>query len=183
MRSVSLKNPARWCTGFRRQTTMALILCALLASVTRPALADQGDVVSVKRLGMPLAAQIAEKAVMICQGRGYNVSAVVVDRAGDPQVVMRGTDANRFTIQIATDKARAVILSGVDSSAFRRNRDDIRMEMNHVDGVLMLDGGVRIDSVGTLIGALGVSGAPGGEKDESCARAAVEAFVGRLDLP
>lgn len=165
----------------RRQFPSALILGALM--VSGAVFADPGDVVTVQRLGMPLAAKIAQKAVEVCQGRGYNVSAVVVDRAGDPQVVMRGTRANRFTIQIATDKARAVILSGVDSGLFRRNREDIRMEMDHVDGVLVLDGGVRIDSAGTLIGALGVSGAPGGDKDESCARAAVQAYVGRLDLP
>lgn len=162
---------------------MAVVSGSLVAGMTGVAHADPGDVVTVQRLGMPLATKIAEKAVEVCQGRGYNVSAVVVDRAGDPQVVMRGTQANRFTIQVATDKARAVILSGVDYSAFRRNREDIRMEMDHVDGVLVLDGGVRIDSAGTLIGALGVSGAPGGDKDEACARAAVEAYVGRLDLP
>ncbi len=167
----------------RMRCSTVWVLGLLLTSLTGAALADPGDVVTVQRLGMPLAAKIAQKAVEVCQGRGYNVSAVVVDRAGDPQVVMRGTRANRFTIQIATDKARAVILSGVDSGLFRRNREDIRMEMDHVDGVLVLDGGVRIDSAGTLIGALGVSGAPGGDKDESCARAAVQAYVGRLDLP
>jgi uncharacterized protein GlcG (DUF336 family) len=42
---------------------------------------------------------------------------------------------------------------------------------------------VRIDSVGTLVGALGVSGAPGGEKDEACAKAAVAAYVDQLDMP
>jgi len=141
------------------------------------------DVVTVKRLAMPLAAKIAEKAVMACQAKGYAVTAVVVDRNGDPQVMMRGTRANRFTIQIATDKARAVILSGVDSSLFLKNRGDIRMEMDHVDGILMLEGGVRIDSVGTLVGALGVSGAPGGEKDEACAKAAVAVYVDQLDMP
>ncbi|WP_322629606.1 heme-binding protein [Halothiobacillus sp.] len=113
----------------------------------------------------------------------YAVTAVVVDRNGDPQVMIRGTRANRFTIQIATDKARAVILSGVDSSLFLHNRGDIRMEMDHVDGILMLEGGVRIDSVGTLVGALGVSGAPGGEKDEPCAKTAVAAYVDQLDMP
>ncbi|OZB83464.1 MAG: hypothetical protein B7X28_02150 [Halothiobacillus sp. 13-55-253] len=178
-----LNRQGRAARSYRRMSSTASILGLLLTSLTGVAFADPGDVVTVKRLGMPLAAKIAEKAVNVCQERGYNVSAVVVDRAGDPQVVMRGTDANRFTVQVATDKARSVILSGVDSSVFRRNRQDIRMEMDHVDGILMLDGGVRIDSAGTLIGALGVSGAPGGDKDEACAKAAVQAFVGRLDLP
>lgn len=179
----SLPDPTQARRHGIKQHASAWVLGAVMLSLTGSAYAAPGDVINVKRLGMPLAAKIAQKAVEVCQGRGYNVSAVVVDRSGDPQVVMRGTRANRFTIQIATDKARAVILSGVDSSTFRRNREDIRMEMDHVHGVLMLDGGVRIESAGTLIGALGVSGAPGGEKDEACARAAVAAYVGRLDLP
>lgn len=162
----------------------ALALAVLLGGIVAgPAQADgDGDVITVKRIGMKLAARIAEKAVEVCKARGYNVTAVVVDRGGDPQVMMRGTRTSRFTIQVATDKARAVIMSGVDSSVFRRNRQDIRMEMDNVKGILMLDGGVRIDSAGAMIGALGVSGAPGGDKDESCAKAAVSAYLDRLEL-
>ena len=141
-----------------------------------------GDVVVAERIGMGLAADLAEKAVSVCADRGYAVTAVVVDPSGDPQVMMRATHAPRFTRQIATDKARAVILSGVDSGAFRDARDDIRMEMNHVDGVLVLDGAVKIESAGATIGALGISGAPGGDKDAACAREALDAFYERLEL-
>ena len=141
-----------------------------------------GDVVTGERIGMGLAADLAEEAVAACAAQGYAVTAVVVDPAGDPQVMMRATHAPRFTRQIATDKARAVILSGIDSGAFRANRGDIRQEMNHVDGVLVLDGAVPIESAGATIGALGVSGAPGGDKDAACARQALDAFFERLQL-
>ncbi len=141
-----------------------------------------GDVVTSDRIGMGLAADIAEEAVAACTRRGYAVTAVVVDPSGDPQVMMRATHAPRFTRQIATDKARAVILAGIDSGAFRANREDIRMEMNHVDGILVLDGAVAIESAGSTIGALGVSGAPGGDKDAECAREAVGNFFDRLQL-
>lgn len=141
-----------------------------------------GDVVTSDRIGMGLAADIAEEAVAACTRNGYSVTAVVVDPSGDPQVMMRATHAPRFTRQIATDKARAVILSGIDSGAFRANREDIRMEMNHVDGILVLDGAVAIESAGSTIGALGVSGAPGGDKDAECARESLEAHFDRLQL-
>lgn len=140
------------------------------------------DVVTAERIGMGLAADIAEEAVAVCAGQGYAVTAVVVDPSGDPQVMMRATHAPRFTRQIATDKARAVILSGIESGAFRANRGDIRQEMNHVNGVLVLDGAVPIESAGATIGALGVSGAPGGDKDAACARQALDAFFERLQL-
>lgn len=170
--------------GGRKRQWVMMLICLLAASSVRAEVnADgAGDVVTGERVGMGLAADIAEKAVAICAGRGYPVTAVVVDPSGDPQVMMRATHAPRFTRQIAADKARAVILSGVASGTFRANRGDIREEMNHVDGVLVLDGAVPIESAGATIGALGVSGAPGGDKDAACARQAVDAFFERLEL-
>lgn len=161
-----------------------MLVCLIAASMARAEGNADGanDVVTAERIGMGLAADIAEEAVAVCAGQGYAVTAVVVDPSGDPQVMMRATHAPRFTRQIATDKARSVILSGIESGAFRTNRGDIREEMNHVDGVLVLDGAVPIESAGSMIGALGVSGAPGGEKDAACARQALDAFFERLQL-
>ena len=144
--------------------------------------AEAGDLVSVQRMGMELAADLVGAAVLACREQGYQVAAVVVDRAGVPQAMLRDVLASRFTIQIARDKANAVILSGISSSEFRRNRGDIRQEMNHVEGVLMLEGGVPVRAAGALIGALGVSGAPGGEKDEACALQAVASVQERLEF-
>ncbi|WP_084188330.1 heme-binding protein [Sulfurivirga caldicuralii] len=42
-------------------------------------------------------------------------------------------------------------------------------------------GGVPLTSDGVMIGAIGVSGAPGGEKDEACALKAIEALEDRLE--
>ena len=131
---------------------------------------------------LELAADIARAAVDACRADGWQVTAVVVDRSGIPQAMLRDLNASRFTIQIATEKANAVILSGVTSAEFRRNRDDIRQEMNHVDGILVLEGGVPIRAAGTLVGAVGVSGAPGGDKDEACALKALETVRERLEF-
>lgn len=157
---------------------VALALAAFLP--LRVSLA--GDFVTSTRMTLELAADIARAAVEACRADGWQVTAVVVDRAGDPQAMLRDLGASRFTIQIATEKANAVILSGVASAEFRRNRDDIRQEMNHVDGILVLEGGVPIRAAGTLVGAVGVSGAPGGEKDEACALKALETVRERLEF-
>ena len=68
------------------------------------------------------------------------------------------------------------------SSEFRSNREDIRPEMNQVDGILVLAGGLPIRAAGFLVGAVGVSGAPGGERDEVCAQKALESVAERLDF-
>lgn len=157
-----------------------LALVCMLLSLAGTVWAD--DVIKVRVLTLELARDAAQAAVDACRKDGYQVSAVVVDRNGFPQMVMRDVHASRFTIQIAEQKANAVILSGIASSDFRRNRDDIRPEMNQVDGILVLEGGVPLRAAGSLIGALGVSGAPGGDRDESCALRAVETIRERLDF-
>jgi uncharacterized protein GlcG (DUF336 family) len=129
-----------------------------------------------------LAMEMVLHAVESCRKQGYQVTAVVVDRDGDMIGMMRDVNASRFTIQMARDKANAVILSGVASGVFRDNRKDIREEMNHVDGILVLQGGLPISAAGTLLGAIGVSGAPGGERDEICAQAAVDLVQQRLEF-
>jgi uncharacterized protein GlcG (DUF336 family) len=154
----------------------------LLGSAALVPPAQGEDLIEVKRLGMELAAELAGAAVLACREQGYQVAAVVVDRAGVPQAMLRDALASRFTVQIAEEKANAVILSGVSSAEFRRNRDDIRAEMNHVDGILVLEGGVPVEVAGSLVGALGVSGAPGGDKDEACARQALDSQRERLEF-
>ena len=144
--------------------------------------AAAADLISVKRLSMELAGEVARKAVEACRDAGYQVTAVVVDRNATPQAMMRDVLAPRFTIEIAERKANAVILSGVSSADFRRNRADIREEMNQVEGILLLDGGLPIQAAGSVVGAVGVSGAPGGDKDEICARKALDAIQERLDF-
>ncbi len=143
---------------------------------------NASDTVETRLMTLPLAADIARAAVDACAKSGYQVSAVVVDRSGAPQVVMRDVYASRFTIDIAERKANAVVLSGVSSSEFRSNRADIVAEMNEVEGVLVMAGAVPVRAAGTLLGAVGVSGAPGGDKDETCARAGVASVQERLDF-
>lgn len=152
-----------------------VFLGAILVLLSGHAGAD--ELIEVKQSSLELATRIAQGAVKACREAGYQVSAVVVDRNGILQVALRDALASRFTLQIAEEKANAVILSGVDSASFRSNRQDIREEMNHVRGILVLEGGVPIEAAGSLVGALGVSGAPGGDKDAACARQALEAVA------
>lgn len=153
-----------------------------LVLLTLPVPLQAGDTVETRLMDLSLAVDIARGAVGACAKSGYQVSAVVVDRGGAPQVVMRDVYASRFTIDIAERKANAVVLSGVSSGEFRRNRADIAAEMNEIDGILVLDGAAPIQVAGSMIGAVGVSGAPGGDKDEACARAGIDTVQDRLDF-
>jgi len=156
------------------------LLAGVLLIAAGPTQAE--GLVAYKRLGLELARDLAQAAVDACRADGYQVAVVVVDRGGDDQVMLRDALASRFNVHMARGKANAVVLSGVDSSVFRKNRQDIRMEVDHLPDLLMLDGGLPVVAGAELVGAIGVSGAPGGDKDEVCARRALEKLAERLEF-
>lgn len=140
------------------------------------------DVVATRSVGFELARDLASEAVLACRKSGYHVTAVVVDRHANVRAVLRDDLASRFSIEIAERKANAAVMGGVSSAEFRKNRQDIRMEMDNVSGILLLEGGLLIEASGNRIGAIGVSGAPGGDKDEACAREALKKLDERLQF-
>jgi len=140
------------------------------------------DVISVRLMTLDLAVDIAQGAIDACRKDGYQISVVVVDRSGRTQVVMRDVFANQYMTQLAQAKANAVVLSTTSSSALRMNRADIAAELNYLDDLLVLDGGVPVTVAGAMIGAVGVSGAPGGDKDEACALRGIWRVQERLDF-
>jgi len=153
----------------------------MLGAILSPPL-QAADVLNVKLMTLDLARDIASHTLDTCRKQGYRVVVVVVDRDGAPQVVLRDVYVSRFATEIAERKAGAVILSGVSSGELRKNRDDIHAELNEIAGVLLVQGGLPIRAGGSLIGAVGVSGAPGGDKDEACAAAGIKAVQERLDF-
>ena len=155
---------------------LVLLACVQLS----PVMAD--DLVPSRLLGLDLARDIAMAAVQACRKDGYQVAVVVSDRSGDPIVVMRDVFVSKHMVQIAHNKTNAVVMSGSASGELRENMARIRDELNELDGVLLMEGGLPIRFGGSLIGAVGVSGAPGGDKDEACARQGIEAVQERLDF-
>ncbi len=140
------------------------------------------DSLMVKTISMELARDIADESIKACRKMGYQVSAVVVDRNGLVQVALRDDVATRFTLQIAEEKANSVILSGMNSGEFRKSRDDIRAELNHMKGIIIMQGALPIEVAGSMIGAVGVSGAPGGYLDERCAQQALDKLSERIEF-
>lgn len=159
-----------------------LTLLALATFTLASTAAQAADVISAKNVGMELARDIASESIMACRDDGYHVSAVVVDRNGNLRAALRDDLASRFTLEIAERKANMTVMAWMDSGQFRDAREDIRQELNHIDGLIMMEGGVKITAGGFNLGAVGVSGAPGGDKDAACADKALEKLTGRLEF-
>lgn len=150
--------------------------------VTFSSAAHAADVLETRAMSMEIARDVATGAVEACRELGYQVSAVVVDRSGAVQAILRDPLASRFNTEIATKKANAAVLGSVSTTEFLANREDITGVMNHLDDVLVLKGAVPIRAAGAMLGAVGVSGALGGELDEQCANKGIERVSERLEF-
>ncbi len=140
--------------------------------------------VTYKSLSPDVALEAAQAALKRCRTDGYQVAVAVLDRFGEPQVMLRDRFAGLPAPRTATDKAWTAL-------GFRANTSDLSksIQSGQLDArlaslprVTMLSGGLIIEASGTLLGAIGVSGAPGGDKDEACARAGIDSIRDKLDF-
>lgn len=161
------------------------LLLALVATqfATGPALA-QGALVTSKSMSPETALELARAALAECRQRGFQVAVAVVDRSGVSQVMLRDRFAGPHTPQTATGKAWTAVTfrtSTIDLVAATQP-GSAQAGVRSLPGTVVLGGGVLVESGGTAVGAIGVSGAPSGEADDSCAKAGIEAIRDKLDL-
>src|SRR6185312_9655040 len=105
-----------------------------------------------------------------CRANGFQVSVVVLDRFGQTLVLVRDRFAGLPASGTATDKAYTALSFRLDSSAFAKaiKSGELSAGLATLPHVLTLAGGLVIESGGSMLGAVGVAGAPGGDKDEEC---------------
>lgn len=146
------------------------------------AVAAEEPLISFKALTPETALELAQATLKACREKGYQVAVAVVDRAGTPQVMLRDRYAGAHTPGTATRKAwtatsfRADTLALAEETQAGKPQSGVRF----VENALMLGGGVLVEAGGSMVGAVGVSGAPSGEQDDACARAGVAAIEEKL---
>lgn len=158
-----------------------LTLSVALTAVTVPDARAQ-DVLNVKAIGTALARDVADKTVAACDAKGYSVTAVVVDRGGNDIAMLRHQFAAAATIVIAGGKARGAMMAGTPTGDLLASRPNLAATLNHLDDVKMMEGGIPISAGGMRIGAVGVSGAPGGDIDAACAEEALDELFDRIEF-
>jgi uncharacterized protein GlcG (DUF336 family) len=148
-----------------------------LGSALAFGLASQANaqLISHKDLSLGMATQIAVAAVEACKANGYAVSAHVLGREGQVIVAMRNENAGLATFENSMKKAYTARTFARSSGEFAAG-----VKGNPNAGALFLtnitpaQGALPIKVGNDTIGAIGVSGAPGGEKDEVCAKAGID---------
>ena len=163
-----------------KQPSLA-VLCAV-AALTGSAFAQPSQTTPYHyALPLTLALEAATEAIRVCAQHGYRVSATVVNMDGVPQAALRGDGATIHTGESSFAKAFTVVTLGpifdVETSGELLPQAS---RLATVRNVIALPGAVAFKSKNAIVGALGVGGAPGGDKDEVCARAGVAKVADRL---
>lgn len=160
-----------------------LAALAIITALSLPARGEEALVI-YKSLSPDLALSLARAALADCQRRGHQVAVAVVDRFGVTQVMLRDRFAGAHTPPTASGKAWT-------AASFRTNTTELnaisqpgmmQAGLRNLPGVVIIGGGMVVESGGSLVGAIGVSGAPGGDADEACAKAGIDSIRDKLDF-
>lgn len=146
--------------------------------------AQQAATFNLRVLTPETALKAAQAAQKKCRDGGYQTTVAVVDRMGVVQVLLRDRFAGPHTVDMASAKAYT-------AASFRTNTSEVaeltqagrpQSGIRHRPGVAAVGGGLTIEAGGSLLGAIGVSGAPGGREDDACAAAGIEAIRADIEL-
>ncbi len=167
----------------RRHSSVRTALALALTGVCTIAPAAPGTYES-RTLTPETALKAAQAALAKCRADGFQVAVAVADRAGVAQVLLRDRYAGAHTLDTARAKAwtAASFRNSTANLADDTQPGKASSGIRQLPGVVAVAGGLVIEAGGSLAGAIGVSGAPGGVADEICARAGIQAISEDLDF-
>jgi len=132
----------------------------------------------IKLMTPETALKAAQAALKSCRDAGYQVAVTVVDRMGVAQVLLRDRYAGAHTPRMARAKAWSAVSFRTNTTALAdlTQAGKPQSGVRQLPGVAAVGGGMLIEASGSLLGAIGVSGAPGGDADDKCAAAGIAAI-------
>jgi uncharacterized protein GlcG (DUF336 family) len=162
----------------------ACVLAAALAAAATGAAAATEATYAVKLLTPETALKAAQAALAHCRNAGHQVAVAVVDRSGLVQVLLRDRFAGAHTLDIAPQKAWTAASFRMPTATLAAETQAGRpmSGIRGAPGVMAIGGGQVIEAAGAVLGAIGVSGAPGGEADDACALAGIRAIADAIEF-
>jgi uncharacterized protein GlcG (DUF336 family) len=157
----------------------SLAILSGVAGLTFSAFAQEG-LPTQKVLTLDVAQAIAQDALAQCRADGYKVTVTVVDGANILKAFLRDDGAGMATVEVGRMKANSVMAFGRPSGPPPNLPAGTPAPPPVLPGTINAMGGVPIKVGNQLIGAVSVSGAPGGDKDAACANAALAKVADKL---
>lgn len=156
----------------------------LVLALAAGAAAAQNATFPTRSLTPETALKAAQAALEHCRKQGWQAAVAVVDRSGIPQVMLRDRFAGAHTVRVSIDKAWT-------AASFRTPTRELAAETQAgrpMSGIrnhprfMAVGGGQIIEASGSTLGAIGVSGAPGGDADDACAAAGIKAIADAIEF-
>ena len=134
-----------------------------------------------KAIPAAMAITIAQTVMDTCKANGFAVSVSIVGRSGELILQVRGDGTGPHTVENSFKKAyTARTFRSPSAGLAKRLKDDPLLPLIHLSNVVAAAGAFPIKAGEDVIGAVGVSGAPGGDKDEVCAQAGIDKVADQL---
>jgi len=161
-----------------RSISLALLVSGSLFAAS----AAQAQPLTEHNISMGMAIAMIQGTIEQCTRDGYKVSVVVIDKAGNVMASLRGDGTNPHTMEFAKMKAYTARTRGQSSLDFMEaTASGAGAMLRQIPGVVAIGGGVPVKlGSGETIGAVGASGAPGGEKDDACVKAGIAKVADQL---
>ena len=153
----------------------SIVIASALACLPAVALAQQ-SYVTQRSISYEAAHDASVVALETCRKNGYKVTVTVVDSGGSTKVILHDDGARPHTIENSMRKDYTSLTSGRTSGEYGKANVANPQSVGalHLDRITTLEGALPIKSGNEVIGAIGVSGAPGGDKDAVCAQAGID---------
>jgi len=135
---------------------------------------------TTKILTMDVAQTIAQGAMTKCRADGFKVTVLVVDGLNAPKALIRDDGASASTTEVARMKATATMLYNRPSGPANPPPAGQAAPPATIPGTINAQGGLPIKVGESTIGAVAVSGAPGGDKDAACAKEGIAKAADKL---
>jgi len=159
-----------------------LAVTVLAASASFAQAQDDEALVTFSALKPEVALELAQAALLNCREAGYQVGVTVVDRSGVPQVFLRDRFAGAHVHETSLRKAWTAVSFRTDTLTLDQvtQPGELSAGIRSISMALPLGGGVPVEAAGSLVAGVGVSGAPGPDIDDECARAGIEAIEDQI---
>lgn len=158
-----------------------MIRIAVIATATfAVSLANAQALVTERSISLNSALELASAALERCRADGYKVTVTVINRHTRTSVVLSEDGVNPHTVENSLRKAYTAFTTRAPTVEMAKRPQPALSGFMLLDKISPLDGGLPIFAGKELVGAVGISGAPGGDKDAACAQVGIDKIAKAL---
>lgn len=167
-------------TLWQKSATLMVSALTLLSGAGLAQAEGAPGLVTDHSISADAALELASATLERCRANGYKVSITVLNRHARNAVQLSDDGVNPHTLENSERKAYTALTTRGASGEIGKRPAAALASFLQLKGVTGGEGGLPLFAGTELVGAVGVSGAPGGEKDAACAQAGIDRIAKKL---